>query len=244
MRCNQHGLAVGPGGECVLCLRAARDRAGRHARWLEIGFLGVVVSACGALLVARSLRTPPVAQTRRVASLVATAEASLPVETHETEPVAAPPHATDLAENEADLRVAAPVLAAAPISSVLVPAPPAERAPSARVPSSRELLAALHATPVSMFSTSWCPHCERARRFFRANGVSVVDHDVDADARAAAELKRRSGGKAVPLIDVDGRELKGFDERATIEAVVASVERRLGVTGLKLSVASVPARGG
>ena len=90
-----------------------------------------------------------------------------------------------------------------------------------------------------MFSTSWCPHCERARHFFQAYGVRVVDHDVDADARAAAELKRRSGGKAVPLIDVDGRELRGFDERATMEAVIASVERRLGVTGVKLSVASV-----
>ena len=228
----------------MLCLRAARDRAGRRTRWLEIGFLGVVVTACGALLLARSLRTPPVAQTPRAALPVATAEASLPAETHETEPVTAPPHATDLAENEADPQVAPAVLAAAPISSVLVPAPSTERAPGARVPNSSELLAALHATPVLMFSTNWCPHCERARRFFRANGVSVVDHDVDADARAAAELERRSGGKAVPLIDVDGRELKGFNERATIEAVVASVERRLGVTGLKLSVASVPARGG
>lgn len=244
MRCNQHGLAVGPGGECVLCLRAARDRAGLRARWLSIGLLGVVVSACGALLVARSLRTPPVAQTPRAVSPVATAETSLPVETRATEPVTAPLHATDLAENQANPQVAPPVLAAAPISSVLVPAPSAERAPSARAPSSSELLAALHATPVLMFSTNWCPHCERARRFFRANGVSVVDHDVDADARAAAELERRSGGKAVPLIDVDGRELRGFNERATIEAVVASVERRLGVTGLKLSVASVPARGG
>ena len=107
-----------------------------------------------------------------------------------------------------------------------------------RAPSERELLAALRATPVSMFSTTWCPHCERARRFFRANGMSVRDRDVDADAQAAAELVRRSGGKAVPLIDVDGRELKGFDERATREAVVASVERRLGITGVKLTVTS------
>jgi glutaredoxin len=125
----------------------------------------------------------------------------------------------------------APAPALAPVAS-------AEHAPSTRVPSKRELMAALHATPVSMFATSWCPHCQRARRFFQAYGLSVVDHDVDADAQAAAELKRRSGGKAVPLIDVDGQELKGFNEQATMEAVVASVERRLGVTGVKLSVTS------
>jgi len=92
---------------------------------------------------------------------------------------------------------------------------------------------------VAMFSTSWCPHCRRARRFFQAYGLSVVDHDVEADAQAAAELKRRSGGKAVPLIDVDGVALQGFSEQATMEAVVASVERRLGISGVKLSVAPV-----
>jgi glutaredoxin len=92
-----------------------------------------------------------------------------------------------------------------------------------------------------MFTASWCPHCDRARRFFQERGVHVVEHDIDADARAAAELARRSGGKAVPLIDVDGRELRGFDQRATTEALLASIERRLGVTGVKFTVASVPA---
>jgi len=107
------------------------------------------------------------------------------------------------------------------------------------VPSKSELTAALQATPVSMFSASWCPHCQRARRFFQANGVRVVERDIDADAQAKAELERRSGGKAVPLIDVDGRELRGFDERATIEAVAASVARRLGLSSVQLSVATV-----
>jgi glutaredoxin len=136
----------------------------------------------------------------------------------------------------AEPAVDAATLAPAPALSAVAAG---ERSPSARVPSKRELMDAIHSTPVSMFSTSWCPHCRRARRFFQAYGVSVVDHDIDVDAEAAAELARRSGGKAVPWIDIDGRQLKGFDERETMEAVVASVERRLGVTGVKLSVAPV-----
>jgi glutaredoxin len=219
-------------------LRDARDRAGQRARWLSVGFFGLVISLAGGLLAASSLRTSQAVEAERVAAPAAAPSAARPVE---IEPANAPLPTTDFAENQPDPRADSAILAASTISSVVVPGPSAEPAPRARVPSSSELLAALHATPVSMFTTNWCPHCERARRFFQQNGVRVLEHDIDADARAAAELQRRTGSKAVPLIDVDGRELRGFDQRATIEALVASVERRLGAAGLKLSVASVPA---
>ena len=92
-----------------------------------------------------------------------------------------------------------------------------------------------------MFSTSWCPVCARARQFFHANGLKFEDRDVDADPQASAELKRRSGGKAIPLIDIDGQQLRpGFSEQATMQAVAASVERRLGVSGIRLVPATVP----
>jgi len=151
-----------------------------------------------------------------------------------------PRSASDLLpENVPNLPAEAAITASSAISPVHVGAASAAPPSSARVPSKSELTAALQATPVSMFSASWCPHCQRARRFFQANGVRVVERDIDADAQAKAELERRSGGKAVPLIDVDGRELRGFDERATIEAVAASVARRLGLSSVQLSVATV-----
>ncbi|HEY1535094.1 MAG TPA: glutaredoxin family protein, partial [Polyangiaceae bacterium] len=117
----------------------------------------------------------------------------------------------------------------------------AEPAPTARVPSNEEVLAAVHATPVLMFSTTWCPHCNRARQFFQANGLRVVDRDVDSDASANAELKRRIGRSAIPLIEIDGQQLPpGFSEQATLQAVAASVQRRLGVSSVRLVPASAP----
>lgn len=224
----------------MLCLRDARGSAGRRARWLGLAALGLVISTCGVLLAARSLRAPSVVEPQRAVDGAPFTEAPAAPAPARVAAVEAALPATDWAENKPDSQPEAPALAASTLSSVLVPAASAEPAPRARVPSSSDLSAALRATPVSMFSTSWCPHCERARRFFRANGVSVVEHDIDVDARAAAELQRRSGGKAVPLIDVDGIELRGFDQRATVEALAASVERRLRVAGVKLSVISVP----
>jgi glutaredoxin len=92
-----------------------------------------------------------------------------------------------------------------------------------------------------MFSTTWCPHCNRARQFFQANGLRVVDRDVDSDASANAELKRRIGRSAIPLIEIDGQQLPpGFSEQATLQAVAASVQRRLGVSSVRLVPASAP----
>jgi len=246
MRCSEHGLAAGPGGACVVCLRDGRARSERRARWLAAAFFAVVVLGSGALIAARAPRTSAsLAAPQRVATLAAAQPAEpaplMPSPSHEAPPESSPasaPSVDERRENEPNsLDSGAGAQAPALAVSALATAAPA---PSVRGPSKREVMAALRSTPVTMFSTSWCPHCQRARQFFLVYGLTVVDHDIDADAQAAAELKRRSGGKAVPLIDVDGRELKGFDERATMQAVVASVERRLGVTGVKLSVASVP----
>jgi glutaredoxin 3 len=132
--------------------------------------------------------------------------------------------AGDAAPSESAGRVAS----AAPSASAIVPTSPAH------VPSASEVAAAVHSTPVLMFSTGWCPHCKRARAFFQANGISVTDRDIEADRAAAAELKRRTGGKAIPMIDVDGQQLLGFDENVTLQAVASSVERRLAVNGVKL----------
>ena len=226
----------------MLCLRAARQRAARHAAWLAIGVWGLVSSACGALLLARSLRAPSAMPSQRAVAVAAVAEARSAADSGNLDSRSASPSSVDQAENKLDPAPERGVPVASAISSVLVP-PATERAPSARVPTSSERLAASHATPVAMFSTRRCPHCQRARRVFRANRVSVTELDINRDARAAVELMRRTGGKTVPL-DVDGHELKGFDERAAIDAIVACVERRLGVTGLRLSAASVPARSG
>jgi len=230
MRCNQHGLALGPRGECLLCLRNARERVSHRARGLSLGTFALVTSTSGALLAARSLRKPQVVELERVAKS-ATSAGTTPAEPGTIETATAPLPATDPAENQLDLPEDSAVLATSTISPEAASTPSTERAPSARTPSQSELLETLRSTPVSMFTTSWCPHRERARRFFQQSGVSVVEHDIDADTRSAAELQRRSGGEAVPFIDVDDRELEGFNQQAKLEALVASVERRLGVLG-------------
>jgi hypothetical protein len=53
------------------------------------------------------------------------------------------------------------------------------------------------------------------------------------------ELKRRTGGSSIPTLEIDGELLQpGFSEQSVERALLASVERRLGVTGIRIQHAS------
>jgi mycoredoxin len=102
-------------------------------------------------------------------------------------------------------------------------------------PSPEQIRATLLATPIAMYSATWCGVCRRAKAFLEANGLRYTERDIDANPATLAELKRRSGGGAVPVLEIDGTLLRpGFSERSVERALVASVERRLGVRGLHL----------
>jgi glutaredoxin len=207
-------------------------------------FLGSVFAVCAALLVARTLRAPIAPEPGYVATLNAAEAAPTSSAVGPQPPAAAPEPA--LAAASATAEPANSALPSAPSASALASASSSAvaesaLAPSTHAPTQQEVQAALRSTPVQMFSTSWCPVCARARQFFHANGIGFVDHDVDKDPAASAELQHRSGGRAIPLIEVDGQQLRvGFSEQDTMQAVATSVARRLGVTGLHLVPQSAP----
>jgi glutaredoxin 3 len=48
----------------------------------------------------------------------------------------------------------------------------------------------------------------------RSLGVDVVEYNIDKDKDRRDEMRRRSGSTGVPVIDVDGRILRGFSPEA------------------------------
>jgi glutaredoxin len=66
---------------------------------------------------------------------------------------------------------------------------------------------------IVMYSTSWCPHCKRARAYFAKRGVSYQDIDVEASASGQLAFSELGGG-GVPLILVNGKAMRGFDQAA------------------------------
>ncbi|MDD4989639.1 MAG: glutaredoxin domain-containing protein [Candidatus Pacebacteria bacterium] len=63
---------------------------------------------------------------------------------------------------------------------------------------------------VIVYSTPTCPYCVYAKDFFKQNGVPFEDVDVTKDSTRAREMITKSGQMGVPVIDIDGTILVGF----------------------------------
>lgn len=64
---------------------------------------------------------------------------------------------------------------------------------------------------VIVFSTPTCTYCNMAKKYFREKGIKFKDVDVSRDAAAARDMVRRSGQQGVPVIDIGGKIVVGFD---------------------------------
>jgi glutaredoxin 3 len=71
--------------------------------------------------------------------------------------------------------------------------------------------------PVVMYTTSWCPYCERARKLFTAKNVTVSEIDVESAPEKRAEMRNRSGRTSVPQIFIGDHHVGGSDELLDLE---------------------------
>ncbi len=65
---------------------------------------------------------------------------------------------------------------------------------------------------VTIYTTPSCSYCKVAKDYFRLKGVSFSEYNVAADPHKAEEMIRKSGQMGVPVIDVNGRIIIGFNK--------------------------------
>ncbi|NCO11338.1 NrdH-redoxin [Candidatus Pacearchaeota archaeon CG_4_9_14_0_2_um_filter_39_13] len=65
---------------------------------------------------------------------------------------------------------------------------------------------------IIIYGTDSCPWCHKAREFMKEHKVKFTDKNVGEDQKAAQEMIKKSGQQGVPVIDVDGEIIVGFDE--------------------------------
>ena len=73
---------------------------------------------------------------------------------------------------------------------------------------------------VTIYSTQTCVYCNMAKSFFKSNGVAYTEHNVATDMERRKEMIDKTGQMGVPVIDVGGEIVVGFDEpklRSTLE---------------------------
>jgi len=72
---------------------------------------------------------------------------------------------------------------------------------------------------VKVYSTSSCPWCTVAKNYLSSKNVRFEDVDVNRDREAAMEMVRKSGQRGVPVLEINGSIIIGFDQTAIDNAL-------------------------
>ncbi len=72
-------------------------------------------------------------------------------------------------------------------------------------------------SPVIMYSAGWCAFCHAAKDYLDKLGVKYEDRDVESDQAYATESVSKSGQMGIPVLDIGGDIIVGFD-RPKIDA--------------------------
>jgi len=75
--------------------------------------------------------------------------------------------------------------------------------------------------PLVLYSAEWCGACRKAKRHLARRDADYQERDVDIPA-VAEELRRKTGSRAIPVLDANGRILTGFSPR-TYDAILDRV---------------------
>ncbi len=72
---------------------------------------------------------------------------------------------------------------------------------------------------VIVYSTSTCPFCTMTKKFLKENNIDFEDFDVSIDQTKVKEMVQKSGQMVVPVIDIDGEIIVGFDKERIRKAL-------------------------
>ena len=64
---------------------------------------------------------------------------------------------------------------------------------------------------VAIYTTPSCVYCQKAKVFFNERAIAFTEYNVAADAMRRQEMLDRSGQMTVPVIDINGAIVVGFD---------------------------------
>lgn len=72
---------------------------------------------------------------------------------------------------------------------------------------------------VKIYTTSVCPFCNMAKDFLKANKIKFEEIKLESNPKAIKEVIEKSGQTGVPVLDINGTIVTGFDEQKIKKAL-------------------------
>lgn len=70
---------------------------------------------------------------------------------------------------------------------------------------------------IRLFSTPICPYCFALKRFLEERGIEFEEIDVSQNKEAQDEIIEKTGKATVPVLDIEGDYIEGFDRKKICE---------------------------
>lgn len=65
---------------------------------------------------------------------------------------------------------------------------------------------------IIVYSTNSCPYCVMVKEYLKSKNIEFEDVDVSQDMNRAMEMIHKSGQQGVPVIDINGKIIVGFNK--------------------------------
>ena len=72
---------------------------------------------------------------------------------------------------------------------------------------------------VKVYSTPTCPWCIKAKDYLTSKNIDFEDIAVTKTRQGALEMNQKSGQRGVPVLDIDGQIVIGFDQKKIDELI-------------------------
>ena len=72
---------------------------------------------------------------------------------------------------------------------------------------------------IKIYSTSWCPACIKAKKYLDMKGIEFQEINVADKHEDRNEVQEVSGQRTVPVLDINGKVIVGFDKKVIDEAL-------------------------
>lgn len=72
---------------------------------------------------------------------------------------------------------------------------------------------------IKVYSTPTCPWCKKAKEYLNEKKIEFEDIDVSKNQEAVNEMMEKSGQMGVPVLDINGEVIVGFNKEAIDKAL-------------------------
>ena len=70
---------------------------------------------------------------------------------------------------------------------------------------------------IVVYTTGWCPYCQRARALLTEKGLEIKEINVEEDGKLREEMIARSGRRTVPQIFIGDKHVGGCDDLLALD---------------------------